>query len=351
MYCIRNVEELKDENENYETYEYELQVDSCFVGEFSHDPYEILLWEFGDVPEGENRKLILRIKEAESLNKYNPKTEPSKNAYYHGGGIAEEIVALSSVFLRRRIKLIQCVRENNRPIIHSMNQQRWNDKDLIHGKTNLVTLSNWFHLIEGLDKKYHQKTVLAARLYHRSILMIEEDLDLAYLTLVSAIETLCQKHPLKENPTLSEISEKLDFEIDALNEDESTKNRLKSLILKKERFINRRFVAFILDYIDDEFWNYDNRPKYKYMQVKPEDLPHILENIYKQRSKTLHDGQPFPPDIDRQDEEILHALSLECRGKIWKQEDFIPNIHFFERLVNHVIKNFIKKNQITKSVD
>ena len=47
MYCAKNIEELNKDNENYQTFEYELQVDSQFVGEFSHNPYEILLWEYG----------------------------------------------------------------------------------------------------------------------------------------------------------------------------------------------------------------------------------------------------------------------------------------------------------------
>lgn len=350
MYCIRNLEELRNESENYNTLEYELSVDSDFVGESIHGPYEIIIWEFGLFREGESRRLILRIKEAESLTTLSPITESSKNKYYHGGGIAEEIVAFSSLFFRRRVKLIQCVRENDMPMILPMKQRRFLDKDLVYSQTDLSTLSNWFNLIEELDESYHQKIVLAARLYHRSILMIEEDPDLAYLTLISAIEALCQDHPLKEKPTLSQTNPKLDNEIDALNIDESIKNKLKDRILERNPFLSRKFVTFILDNIDDEFWKYDNRSMYG--QIKPEDLPKYLKNIYDQRSKTLHEGQPFPPVICYDsNEEICCGLSLTHRGKKWMLRDYIPSICFFERLVNYVIKNFIKTHQTAEPAD
>ncbi len=350
MYYVRNIEELKNGNIDYNTYEYELHVDAWFIGEFIGDPYEILLWELGLHAEGEERKLILRIKEADSLSSYENYESTRKNAYYHGGGIADEIVALASLFLRRRIKLIHLVRQNDVPRIISEKGYRWNDKELVSGETNLQTLSDWFSLIEDLDEKYHQKFILSARLYHRSILMIEEDPDLAYLSLVSSIEALCQDHPLKEEPNLSEIYPELDYEIENLITDEQAKNRLRYLFLKKEKFISRRFVAFIIDYTDSEFWKYGNRPKYG--KIEADELPKYLRNIYAQRSKTLHEGQAFPPIVlhpRSQNDEICCGLSLMHRGKKWNPSDYIPSIHFFERLVSHVLTNFVKRHQVNKN--
>jgi hypothetical protein len=350
MYFIRNLKYLDEGNENYRTYEYELKVDASFVGSFENSVYEIMLWDLGAQLEGEERKLILRMKEANNLYDYNSIEKSKKKIYYHGGGMADEIVALSSLFLRRRIKLVQCVREDDVPIIFTgSTTHSWNDKALITGQTNLNSLNEWFNLVSGLDKKYNQIFILAARLYHRSILMIEEDPDLAYLTLISAIETLCQDHPLKEKPAFSEMYPKLDHEIETLVDDTILKNKLKNLFLKQERFISRKFVAFIIDYIDDEFWNDVNRPEHG--QIKKENLEKYLKNVYIQRSKTLHKGKAFFPLIfhpPTQNAEIGIGLSLMSKGKKWDKRDYIPNVHFFERLVNHVLKNFLKRKQISE---
>ena len=346
MHYISNIEALST-NSKFNTYEYELEVDSHLVGNFDQGPYEIDLWEYNFHKEGEKRKIILRIKKAETPFEELSGDFSRKNAYYHGGGIEDEIVAFASLFLRRRIKLVHLVRENDTPLIISTKNNGWIDKELIRGKSKLSDLSDWFPLLENLDQSYHQKFVLATRLYHRSIIMIEDEPDLAYLTLVSSIEALCRDHPLKEKPTLSEIFPTIDAKIENLNVDKEIKHDLREDIIDKQAFIARKFVDFIIYYTTADFWKYENRSKHG--QIKPDELPRYLKNIYNQRSKTLHEGQAFPPTIfipPKPLQESPIGLSFMHMGKIWKPNDYIPNIYFFFFFFNYVLKNFLKLNQI-----
>ena len=41
-----------------------------------------------------------------------------------------------------------------------------------------------------------------------------------------------------------------------------------------------------MNHIDDEFWNYPDRPEHG--KINPGDLPFLLKRIYDQRSRTLH---------------------------------------------------------------
>ncbi len=194
--------------------------------------------------------------------------------------------------------------------------------------------------------KYHQRFILSARLYHRAISSIDEQPDMAYLDLVSAIETLSQYHEL-EDLKLSDLNnKKLTKLVDQVSPTE-LKEKIQSAILKSNRFIKRKCVAFIFENLDESFWTDQRRPTIG--RIQKGDLPQLLERIYDQRSKTLHNGDPFPGYIfynSSVGEEISSSLGITMGEKHWNPKDFIPYPHFFERLVNHVLKNFLEKHQM-----
>ncbi len=340
MYFIRNIEALK-KNKSIETHvtEYEVISDAEIVGELTYGPYFFTIWEFDLKREGEERKLCLRIRKVD--DQY---WDSAKRAgFYHGGGISEEIVALASLFLRRRFKLGPIVREDDKPIIYGK-MEKFIDKPLITWQSNLGDLSKWLELVENLDGNYHQRFILAVKLYHQAILMIEEHPDMAYLNLISAIEVLCKEAAIGEVKLADLENEKLAELINRI-ENEDLRRTIEQTILKREHFIGRRFVAFILDYVGKDFWATE-RPEYG--AIKRDDLPKILKRIYDQRSNTLHNGDTFPPYIFRPPTlgaEIVPGLSITHREREWKPQDFIPHPHFFERLVNHVLKNFLTRNK------
>ena len=186
LYLIRNIEALKNKNIQVHDTEYEIVVDSNIVGEFIYGPYTCGLWEFGQVIQGEERKLYFHVYEKAYPAIHQPENSEEYSGFYHGGSIAKEFVYLASLFLRRRLKLGPIIRWNNKPYLFPK-RKRWLDDQLIVGESNLNDLNNWFKLTQGLDIKYHQRFILAARLNHNAISIIDEQPDMAYLDLISAI--------------------------------------------------------------------------------------------------------------------------------------------------------------------
>jgi len=349
MYFIRNKKDVDNPEAEVHSVEYEVVTDANVIGDLNYGPYRFKIWEFNDKKEGEERKLCLGIREVRQLfsddELFGSQKQP---AYYHGGGIADELVSLSSVFLRRRFKITSTVRHDDNPVMFSNNwRKKWVDKSLIQGQSNLEYLSEWLSQVENLESKYHQKFMLAVKMYHQALQAIEEQPDLAYLSLVSAIEVLCQDTKINK-PSLGEGGSNKEL-VKLLNqiEDENLRNKISKAIVDKDRFISKRFVAFIIENIEDDFWDEPGRPQNG--RVEPSGLPKLLAKIYDQRSRTLHNGEPFPVyvmDAPREmDGEIEYAPGRGTLIKTWKQEDYIPYPQFFEKLVNHVLKVFVKKKQ------
>lgn len=343
MYLIRNIEALKNENIQVHDTEYEIVVDSYIVGEFTYGPYTCGLWEFGQVIKGEERKLYLHVCEKAYPAVHQPENPEEYSGFYHGGSIAEEFVYLASLFLRRRLKLGPVIRWNNKPYLFPK-RKRWLDNQLLVGKSNLNDLNNWFQLTEGLDTKYHQRFILAARLYHHAISIIDEQPDMAYLDLISAIETLSRDYDIGIVTIADMNNKKLESYLNEIDNTELRRN-IEKTIVENSPLIARRFKKFIIDNIEEVFWTAQGRPVLG--RINREDLPSFLGRIYAQRSKTLHNAEPFPGYIFNKPingEEIPFAKSISQGEKRWNSKEYIPYPHFFERLVNHVLKIFLKKN-------
>jgi len=343
MYFLRNLEGLEYENvESYET-EYEVLTDGYTVGECTFGPYYLTIWEISYKKDGEERKLCLRIREKKRSENDRPWENADKEAFYHGGDIVDEILALSSLFLRRRFKRGPQVRWNDKPQLF-LKPEEWIDKSLISGKRKLTEIPQWLELVKGLDNNLHQKFILAVRLYYQAILLIEEQPDLAYLNLVSSIEALCREQDIGV-VGLADLDSGLAALVKRIK-NINLEKRIEHAILRREKFICRRFREFIIENIEDEFWNSEDRPELG--KIKPEDLRELLTRIYNQRSKMLHEGQPFPLQVSKPPlmaAEIDFSLGISIGGKRWEPKDYIPYPHFFESLVNHVLKTYLKRNQ------
>lgn len=344
MLFIENIEKINRNNVKSTTTEYEIIADSAVIGELKYGPYILKTWEVETKREGEERKLLLKIREKPTSDSEISTNAAKTSALYHGGGIAEELVALSSLFLRRRLRVGPILRMGDLDILLKM-KYGWLDKPLIAGGKRLEDIADWIDRVVTLDQKHHQKFILSTKLYHQSLLIIEDFPDIAYLNLVSAIEVLSGDYVL-DSPSLSDLCDsKLQNLINKID-DKKLRCEIESHFVEKERFHKRKFVSFILEHIDHDFWKEKGRPKSG--RIKQEELPDLLKRIYDQRSRTLHNGEPFPISIYLPPipigAEILKGRSMASRGKMWKPKDFIPYPHFFERLVNFVLKTFLLRN-------
>ena len=344
MYFIRAIDELKKKDGEHLVREFEVITDGETVGNCEFEPFYFCIWEFSyDKKAGEERKLCLRINHKNYPLTDFPLHAYKEESYYHGGDIVDEILALSSLFLQRRFKRGPMVRWDDKP--HLMPKfKEWIDRSLMMEKRNLTELSSWFELAKGLDDNLHQKFILATRLYHQAILIIEDQPDLAYLNLISAIEALCREQKIKK-VELYELDPRLAKLVDSI-EDLELKAKIERAIINREHFISRKFKEFIVKHTEKSFWEFERRPKLG--KIEPNELDNLLKRIYDQRSKTLNEGQPFPSYLLRsplQGSEIAFAKSTMVGGKRWEEKDYIPYPHFFERLVNHVLKTYLIRNQ------
>lgn len=346
LQLVRLFEQLEKSPEEFEIVEYEVEADAHIVGEYEFGPFKFMIWEIGINPPGKSRRLALRIKyTAEEYDYKNAKTD----GYYHGGDVAGEFIYFASLFLRRKLIQKAIVRENDRPIMHSSDRGLL-DPFLIEGKSNLKDLDNGFTSLMKLKSEFHLRTALSAKLYHQAILILESYPEFSYLNLISAIEvlsnTLTSNDYSIENYHVFELTKQIvDQELRAKIENEFLKKGLKQ----------RKFVAFILKYIDASFWKNEKPKEPGEIRIKPDEIERLLKKVYDARSKLLHDGEPFIPTISgslyAKDGEMPIGLGLSVGEKKWDQKEFLPNLHFFERLVRHVILEFIKKNSIDQNLD
>jgi hypothetical protein len=342
------------------SYEFEVIGDANYIGKLAYGPYYFRIWDMPPHTPGESRLLCLRITQEAAL----PPIPPTG---------AKEFVSLASLFLRKRLILGPITRWDDEPSRHRLDfksSKHFVDIDIVCGETetiasetNLDELSAWLPLVDNLEKATRDKFTLAARFYQQALEMIEATTDMAYLNLVSAVETLCGDTDIG-NIKLTDVDDGLANAVVRVNPQDLRKD-IEERIIKRERFIKRRFVEFIKQHIDDSFWTYRRRPQ-ENIRVKPEDLDRLLKNIYDQRSRTLHSGEPFPEyiymsqqltDISHLEynksytigrtymEEIPFGDKIMVGNREWTPEEYIPYPHFFERLVNHVLKNYLKTNQ------
>lgn len=213
--------------------------------------------------------------------------------------------------------------------------------EIITDSVNLETLSPWFDLIHSLQPAYHQRFILAAKFYQQALQQSQDDPTTAYLNLVSAIEVLSGDFDLGE-PTIHDLDPTLSRLVNCV-EDEKLRLLLAERILKRERFIRRRFREFVLHYVDGTFYREQDNEHLR--PILPSDLEGLLKRVYDQRSTTLHAGEPFPPYINRgphRGEDLPLGSSHMSGGRSWDTEKKpIPLLHAFERLTRHVLLNYL----------
>ncbi len=350
MFLVRNLDIPAEEKEELE---YEVTSDSRVIAGYTSPDYAFSGWEVPPRKPGVYRKLWLRIRKKTKVsgNEF-AAAKPTRKGFYHGGDIADEIIALASLFLRTRFKLGPIVRLHGKPIMLSR-EKAVLDKAVIKDNVKLNELNESFELIKGLNADLHLDFIMAVRFYHRALLYIDENPVTAYLDLISAIETL-SKYTDIGKPRVSWLSNNkaLTEALKGIN-DKDLRAKIENAILDLDSvkgFIGKRFVRFILNYNTDDFWDPNRRDKDlpPRLYVEKKDLEKYLKKIYIIRSKYLHAGVAFPPfifDPPQKNSELPLAETSWTLEKLWTEKDVIPLPHFFERLVRHVLINFLRAKQ------
>jgi hypothetical protein len=339
VYLLRNIIELQKENAITEINKYKIFTDAPVHGTFTWWPYTLE----GNVNDQESNEHTLNLKVIETPRVITTEDINSGDACYgYPHDAASQIVTLASLFLRRKFWINKHLSTNDVPIPKiPKSHKNFNDNELVKQEKSLAPLSEMFKLINNLNIDCQKRFLTAAKFYRRALLTIEEEPDMAYLHLVTSIEVLSGKHRSKFK-SIKDYNLEL-YKILESMEDKKLKEKIESVILERE-YPTSKFVEFITEHVENDFWG----TKTSYGKIKSEDLKKILNRIYDQRSKTLHNGEPFPvnifhPPLSNEDIDYCGLRSGENR---WSPKDIIPYPEFFERLVNHVLIVYLKRNQI-----
>ena len=199
IYLLKNISELEKKNVENEISKYKILTDASVFRFFTWGPYTLSC----DINEQADYKHTLYLKVLQTPRVISKEDINSGDACYGDpNDAASEIVTLASLFLRSKFWLSDYLSINDVPI-HKIRKD-FNDKDLINQKKNLAKLTEMFELIKNLNLDCQKRFLTAAKFYHRALLTIEDEPDMAYLHLVTSIEVLSgkQRSKIKIDPRL-----------------------------------------------------------------------------------------------------------------------------------------------------
>lgn len=280
-----------------------------------------------------------------------PRYQASKDGYYFAGGGTDEVLSLSSLYLRCRFFPIATTFRgiNGPPITKHENDfsylqpDRFSDRFIFDtSDRNFVRLEGLFNLVQRLPENLHHKFANAVRLYALALKEIGVRDDQAFIHLVSSVEILAKDIRLDASADpLAEWVERLE---EALSDaPEEAKSELANLInLRKSQL---KVLAFLNEYMGELLppapaGGHDGCKIYR------EDLPNTVKRIYKARSKFLHEGTSMYMSMPRIilvdcDYDVSQGQSIDNRQ--FEPNDKLPGVFFFENLVRQCLLNYLER--------
>lgn len=276
---------------------------------------------------------------------------------YHGGEITDELAALASLALGRRMKAGTITRRFH---------DRYGDNrglpcaDEGYGQLTFVQRGGLIlpsarlaasladieplRALPTLPPATVVSLLRAARLYQESIWLCEADGAIAWLLMVSAIEAAARDFASDDDP----ISRLRNAKPDIV---ETIENKCSDLLAPiAEEFAptlgaTKRFVDFLVRYLPPQP---TVRPSQEVSWTNT-NLRRIFKTIYDYRSKALHAGIPFPAPMwmppDKRSgpyDECPSALATSTMGGVWLAKDTPMHFHLFEYIARGAILNWLR---------
>ncbi len=308
-------------------------------------------FRFGELPpkhKHEPRASVLRFCEREfDFNEYK---KSAKNGRYHmPGGAAQEFSVLITLFTRVHFVISRYSETESLSLVQNFNppppaSTDYEGQDLALKKVNtyFLMLRKLYEIDQTNGTNKAISFLMAARFYHLAHSTMSVDRDLAYLCLCSAIECLSEAYDVGEID-ISEVQPNTAKALDELALDSRAKQKILDALFKDNRFkIAKRFENFICDHVTQDFWNDQTRPSNVYARWgNPQELRRAVHNIYKARSRALHKGESFPPAMPGVERDL--GLAVTTPTGHWEEAEFVPHVSAFERLVHHVLVEYLRK--------
>jgi hypothetical protein len=341
------------------TVEYPLFTDARVIGEVTQGPFEFIntvpQWEQGVVKPA----IILRINQHFEPPK--PNMSKTDAELYHGGSFPDEIGALSSLAIGARVRAGTLTRyfdggdPKGRPVewdrrptpqllLRNPSDGGWVLPSAVEGTHSLDNLSV-LTVLTSLSAAAAIALIRAARLYQDALWLVESETALAWLMLVSAVET-ASDHWQKEKGTPAERLR-------------ASKAELHDYLFSLGAEVPQKVAEHIIDSlgVTKKFVDFLMNFKPSAPSARPPDwcqhpwddnsLRRTINRIYKYRSLALHEGRPFPAPmcdpprfLDKgwvARTEVPFGAAVSTRGGTWLKEDVPILFHTFEYLARNAL--------------
>ena len=346
-----------------EVYEYALYSDALFTGQIllSHWPYAFL----NTVPIGAstiNTAIVLRVEM--HLDDFDlldlSKTDET---VYFGGQLEDEIVALASLCLGVRLAsggISRMFRHGSDPYGQPVESDRRLKPTLrfqregpvlpdIRGSHSLNGL-NRLESILRIEPERYISLVRACRLYGDALWISESEPHLAWLLLVSALETGANdtyRSQLSTHDTFKQAYPKLDTRLQEVGGVKHAREVADAIGHTLQA--TKKFVDFVIRFRPEPP---KLRPKGKSLKLEwtNSNFKRMLGKVYGYRSRALHEGTPFPapmfmppfqPDRNSPGSEVpFVGLGGASAGGTWVPKDLPINLHTFHYVTRNALLNW-----------
>jgi hypothetical protein len=289
-----------------------------------------------------------------------PSFEKTDSLRYHAGSFAEEVAALASLAMGIRLRAGSANRmffpggdPKGRPLslspqpapllMVSPAHHKW----VIPGATGEHSLE-LLKLLESLPEVSSEDAIAlirAARSYQESLWLCETEPELAWLLLVSALETAANQWRASRGSAVERLeASKPEFFLELSGFGVSLTSRV------AEEFVDslgsaKKFVDFVIAFLPSA--PKERPPSWAQVDWNPDALRKTLQIVYKHRSKALHESSPFPApmcdapgkfgnDWTAKSEKPISVASGQA-GNVWIAKDTPLLLHTFEYIARNVL--------------
>jgi hypothetical protein len=277
---------------------------------------------------------------------------------HHGGSPPEEVAALSSLIMAMRLRAGRTTRRfepnldpRGKPVEIGEQELPYFQKPRTYklphiamGPHSLMDLTK-LQTLAKISVTEAIAIVRSARLYQDAMWLAEPEPELAWLLLVSAIETAANEWQKGNGENIARLKcskPKLYKYLDSI-EDRSVLSTVADNLVDSLG-ITKKFKDFLITFLPDPP---SARPaKWAQFNWEEKELKRAFVKIYGYRSKALHEGRPFPlpmcspgfqePGWDAPAERMI-ANATSQNANVWLHKDVPMNLHLFEYIARNAL--------------
>lgn len=350
------------------TLEMPLLIDTHVVAEIRGEcgPYWFLnLVSLRDGAGVVRRGIMLRCHLSTGLQSDHGSLETNTESY-HGGGLFEEVAALTSLFLESRVRAGNIEREwipggdplgqprewdhIPEPVLHF--RSRRPVLPSVCGTRDLGGLKK-LNQILALDFPQSIALMRAARFYQDALWLAESEPNLAWLMLVSALESAACCWDASNTDALAKLvtaNPKLNALLASRNDPAFLSDVAQ--ILAPTMKATKKFIDFGLRFLPPPL---ERRPE-SFLQIEwtAANWEKVLRTIYDYRSNALHAGVPFPSPMGQPPFEYESRIPAETGGVglashhlggSWNSTDLPVNLNFFATVTRRMLLAWLESLQ------